>query len=604
MTRPRSLRSPLWIASVALLTALLVIGWIDYHATRREFVGLLRDQALSLRETLAASARANRAAARQAERELGQRLLDNARLLGEFDRRSALDQTTLETILRRNQLFRATVFDAAGRREIGGGPGGPGGAGPRGFGGGGPGGGPGHGSGAGPGQGFAGGATPGGGVGAGAGREVLERLMAGDPEAVGDLHAARSGESGAARLVAGVRRARGGAIVLVADASAVDELERPYSLDALLQDIVQRNDELAYVVLQAGDLRVVHGLAAAAVPDAPAEPGLDASIQERELIAEGRAVLELAGPLALEGIAGATLRLGMRLDGVRRAERQTLVRLAVSLSTVLVLMLVTLGLVALRRQYGELSVRHAAAEQALRRRDRLTAMGELASTVAHEVRNPLNAIAMTSKRLRREFLVPTAPAGGGGTTPDPELRELLDVLEGETQRINGIVQQFLQFARPPALVRRLVPLEPMVRAAADALRPLAAARGVALDLDAAGSHDAMVDPDQLRQAIDNLVGNAIDATPEGGRVTLTVRSGSREHVVEVRDSGHGIPAEHLAKIFDLYFTTKAQGTGVGLAVAHQIVTAHGGTIEVESEAGAGTRMTVRLPRDAGGHDRG
>jgi len=104
------------------------------------------------------------------------------------------------------------------------------------------------------------------------------------------------------------------------------------------------------------------------------------------VIVQGQPVLELLGPFALESGGDATLRLGMRLDGVRRAERRTLGRLAVSLSTVLVLMLVTLGFVALRRQYGELSVRHAAAEQALRRRDRLTAMGELASTVAHEVR--------------------------------------------------------------------------------------------------------------------------------------------------------------------------------------------------------------------------
>jgi signal transduction histidine kinase len=352
----------------------------------------------------------------------------------------------------------------------------------------------------------------------------------------------------------------------------------------------------------------VHGVESAALPDSPppgSAPGA-LSVEEREVIVEGQPVLELPGAFALESAGDATLLLGMRLDGVRRAERRTLMRLAVSLSIVLVLTLVTLGFAALRQRYGELSVRHAAAEQALRRRDRLTAMGELASTVAHEVRNPLNAIAMTSKRLRREFLSSDAerPGGSGEASPDPELKELLDVLEGETQRINGIVQQFLEFARPPALVRRLVTLEPMARAAADALRPLAAARGVALEFDASGSHDALVDPDQLRQVIDNLVRNAIDATPSGGRVGLSLRSGSREQVLEVSDTGHGISAEHLSKIFDLYFTTKAQGTGVGLAVAHQIVTAHGGTIEVESEPGAGTRMTVRLPRDGGGHDRG
>jgi signal transduction histidine kinase len=438
---------------------------------------------------------------------------------------------------------------------------------------------------------------------------VLDRLLAGESEVVGDLHPARGGSgTGAARMVAGVRRVGGGAIVLVADASAVEELQRPFSLDSLLRDIVERNDELAYVVLESGDLRLVHGIELAALPAAsPAGAGAGAAVAgERELLVEGRPILDLPGPFTLESAGDAMLRLGMRLDGVRRATRSTLVRTAVSLSIVFVLTLVTLGFVALRRQYGELSVRHAAAEQALRRRDRLTAMGELASTVAHEVRNPLNAIAMASKRLRREFLATGAvrPADGREAPPDPELGELLDVLEGETQRINGIVQQFLEFARPPALVRRPVTLEPMARAAAEALQPLAASRGVSLVFEAAGSHEALVDPDQLRQVIDNLVRNAIDATPAGGRVSVSLRSGAREQVLEVSDTGHGIPADHLPKIFDLYFTTKAQGTGVGLAVAHQIVTAHGGTIEVESEPGAGTRMTVRLPRDGGGHQRG
>lgn len=602
---PRLRRSPVWIAGLVMAAALVGVGWVDYQATRRELVGLLRDQARSLRETLAASARANRAAAREAERELGQRLLDNARLLGELDRRSALDQGTLEEITRRNQLFRATVFDASGRREFGGSGVGAGAGAPRGPGGGaGPGRGPGPRAGGG-----AGATTPGGGFGAGPGREVLERVLSGEPEAVGDLHPARGGVSDAARLVAGVRRDRGGAIVLVADASSVDKLQRPYSLDALLADIAERNDELAYVVLEADGLRLAHGIEAAEVPE-PAAPPVQSgerSVTEREIAIGGEPVLELAGPFALDGVEHATLRLGMRLDGVRRAERQTAIRLAASLTTVLVLTLVALGFVSLRRQYGRLSERHAAAEEALRRRDRLAAMGELASTVAHEVRNPLNAIAMTARRLRREFLATGTPAQSPaveiGAEPDPELVELIDVLERETQRINGIVQQFLEFARPPALMRRLVDLGHTTTSAVEALRPLAATRGVTLILEPAGAADAFVDPDQLRHVIDNLVRNAIEATPSDGRVHVAVRSGSREQTIEVRDTGPGIPPEHLSRIFDLYFTTKPHGTGIGLAVAHQIVTAHGGTIEVESDPGVGTRMTIRLPGDKGAPDR-
>ena len=109
-----------------------------------------------------------------------------------------------------------------------------------------------------------------------------------------------------------------------------------------------------------------------------------------------------------------------------------------------------------------------------------------------------------------------------------------------------------------------------------------------------------MDPAQLRQALDNLVRNAVDATPDGGRVVVAAQTRRSGHSIEVRDTGRGIEPDHLPKIFDLYFTTKPDGTGVGLAVTQQIVTAHGGAIEVDSEPGAGTTMTVRLPRGEAG----
>jgi signal transduction histidine kinase len=105
----------------------------------------------------------------------------------------------------------------------------------------------------------------------------------------------------------------------------------------------------------------------------------------------------------------------------------------------------------------------------------------------------------------------------------------------------------------------------------------------------------VIDPDQLKPAIDNLVRNAIDASPSGGTVLLEARREGRSTTIAVSDDGPGIPAGVLPRIFDLYFTTKAGGTGIGLPVAQQIVTAHGGTIEVDSEPGRGTRMIVRLP---------
>ncbi len=223
-------------------------------------------------------------------------------------------------------------------------------------------------------------------------------------------------------------------------------------------------------------------------------------------------------------------------------------------------------------------------------------MGELAATVAHEVRNPLNAIAMSAQRLRREVFDDLVPE-----RPDLiDSADLVGVIQQEARRIDDIVRQFLEFARPPRLAPRAVDLRDFLQSAGEAARALAASRGVALDVDAARAGEAEADPGQLRQVLDNLLRNAIEATPPGGRVLLTGTSSGRGHAIEVRDTGAGIPPDVLPRVFDLYFTTKPEGTGVGLAVSQQIVSAHGGTIEVESPAGQGTTMRVRLPRHVEG----
>jgi signal transduction histidine kinase len=198
---------------------------------------------------------------------------------------------------------------------------------------------------------------------------------------------------------------------------------------------------------------------------------------------------------------------------------------------------------------------------------------------------------MTAQRLRREFLG-AVPSGAGERA---ELEELLDVMSGEAQRIDRTVQQFLDYARPPRLAPEATDLGGMVRALVERTRPLAEARGVALETDVLSGAEARVDATQLGQALDNLVRNAIEATPQGGRVTVAARCERGGCLVEVRDTGGGIAPEDLPRIFDLYFTTKPDGTGVGLAVTQQIVTAHGGTIEVDSRPGRGTTMSVRLP---------
>ena len=556
---PRFSTPRILTAGVVAAIGLIIVGWFDYAATRAELLQLLREQALALRQTIAAAARSNETAAAQTGAQVTERLVDNARLLADLDRRHVLTQALLDEIVSRNRLFRAVVLAADGSREW-----------------------MSSGGGAGMGKGF-----PGPGL-----QPLLQRLMSGnESEIVSQVHGPRWG--GGERAVVGIRRASGGVIMLSSDTSDVETLLNQVSLESLVHGIVASTPQLAYVIFDRGDIHIAYGdvPAPAASSAAPQADG-GGPLAEQEVRVGDRAVLQFSGPVTYGEGPDATLRLGLRLDALRHAERRTLVGLVVSLGAALVLSLLALGTVWLSHSYSVLSEKHALAEAALRRRDRLSAMGELASTVAHEVRNPLNAIAMSAQRLRREFLdtSPETPAENR-----PELEQLLGVVAGETRRINDIVQQFLEFARPPKLAPRATDLAAEVKEIVEIVRPLALTRGVTLEAEVGSAGTAVFDPGQLRQAIDNLLRNAIEATPNGGKVTIIGRSTAKGHSIEVRDTGAGIAPDDLPRIFDLYFTTKAHGTGVGLAVTHQIVSAHGGTIEVSSEPGAGTRMTIRLP---------
>ncbi len=569
--------------TVLLAAALVTVGWLDYASTRQEFETLVRAQAASARDTVAAAARANRAAAAEALDQLAERLLDNARLLAEIDRRGGLTAQALEQIAAGNHLFRVTVVRPDGSREHFVAPDRPGHAGPGGGFGPGPGGGRGMGPGGGLGMGPGGGGP---GMGPGGGGAILERILGGEQEAVTDVHEGRRG--GVARVAGGVRRQNGGAIVLIADATEVADLQRQSSLDALLADIVASAEGVAYIVFEHGGVRKAQG-DVANEPDA--DGGSGSALRERRLDVSGRPVLELKGPIDVGGVSPANLRLGMRLDRLRSAERRTAVRLTITLAAAAALGVLAIGFAWIRRRFGALSVEHALAQEALRRRDRLSAMGELASTVAHEIRNPLNAIAMSAQRLRNECLDPTS---GGSADAAGDANELVDVIQHETHRLNAKVQQFLDFARPPALNRQPTPVGPWLETIVGAARPLAESRGVEI-VAAPGHATVLFDPEQMRQAVDNLLRNALDATPRGGRVTITAAAVARECSIEVRDTGSGIDPADLPKIFDLYFTTKRTGTGVGLAVTQQIVAAHGGTIEVDSAPGRGTTMRMRVP---------
>jgi signal transduction histidine kinase len=223
------------------------------------------------------------------------------------------------------------------------------------------------------------------------------------------------------------------------------------------------------------------------------------------------------------------------------------------------------------------------AQQKLLHQERLAALGELSAVVAHEVRNPLGVIFNSLGSLRR--LV----------QPDGDARTLLDIVGEEADRLNRIVGDLLDFARPAPPQLRAERLDRLVdEAVATALAQQPGSVKVVRQLDPA-LPPVLVDGRQVRQALLNVAANAVQAMPRGGRLTVRARLEGTVAVVDLEDSGAGIPADVLARIFEPFFTTKATGSGLGLAVVKRIVDAHGGEVLVRSEAGRGTCFTLRFP---------
>jgi two-component system sensor histidine kinase PilS (NtrC family) len=222
-------------------------------------------------------------------------------------------------------------------------------------------------------------------------------------------------------------------------------------------------------------------------------------------------------------------------------------------------------------------------EEAVRRSDRLAVVGGLAAGLAHEIRNPLASMCGSIEIL--------------GSSPhlDEQERRLMHVVLSEAERLEALVRDFLSFARPTSPRLESLDGAAAVAETVELFRPQAAARGIDLEVRTDGPLPVRADPRQLRQVLWNLLGNAADATPSGGRVRVHFGRHNQHALLEVADSGDGISREDLKSIFDPFFTTKERGTGLGLAIVHRIVEAHGGELSVRSEPGRGSSFRVALP---------
>jgi signal transduction histidine kinase len=220
--------------------------------------------------------------------------------------------------------------------------------------------------------------------------------------------------------------------------------------------------------------------------------------------------------------------------------------------------------------------------------ERLATIGQMAAQVAHEIRNPLSSIGLNVELLEDEV------AGA-------ESRQLLSAIQSELDRLTAITEEYLRFARLPTPRLQPEPVNDILGDLLGFMQGELAGHQVRLEtVYASGLPDVSADEHQLRQAFLNVVRNACQAMPQGGQLRVQTRlenvAGERPSVsVRISDQGTGISREHLPRLFEPFFSTKDGGTGLGLALTHEIVVQHGGTIAVESEPGQGTTFEIRLP---------
>jgi signal transduction histidine kinase len=401
-----------------------------------------------------------------------------------------------------------------------------------------------------------------------------------------------------------------GVIAVHADAEYLLNFRREIGVERLIEDLGRQSGVQAVALLDR-DLTVLASSNAAEVGRREDDSFLREASQagtvkgRRQRLADGREVYEVVKPFTLETRQAGLVRLDLGTEGLAGVARQA--QRGILFYSLGLLVVGIGGVVAIFWIQARHLAERRALEAAVAREQRLSAVGNLAAGVAHEIRNPLNAISIGLQRLRMEF----AP-------PEPEARteyaRFTEIMQAEVGRLNGIVDRFLTLARPSRLTLAEEPLASVLEELLTLLSSQASAQKIeiATELQLRGARVRM-NRQQLTHAFMNLVLNAIQAMPDGGTLTIRAavlpaeRAGAAAPQgagptpprpvarIAISDSGPGIAPEHLDRIFEPYFTTKEGGTGLGLALAHTIIQEHDGRIDVESRPGEGATFVVSLP---------
>jgi signal transduction histidine kinase len=396
--------------------------------------------------------------------------------------------------------------------------------------------------------------------------------------------------------VAIVRKAGDGILILIADESDILFFRHRIILQGLVEEWRDKG-EIKYISIQGENSEIWADTSLQKIGKQERQDFIEqlfSKLESEPRLAKQKSpgILEVAKVVILDRSNRAVLRVGLSTEKVEQiisADQRNIL-----LFSLLLLAFGGLGVTFIYRMENRHLAREKEMEEKIHQSEKLSSLANLAAGVAHEIRNPLNAIGMAIQRLQREFAPQASELQG-------EYNRFTDVLRGEVQRVNEIVEQFLFFARPASLDLQEMQVEDILRDILLLCRESAEQQKIILQEKIEPNLPLLkLDRPRMHQALWNVVHNALQAMPEGGRLTLTAELEAEKGVIiEVSDTGPGIPEENLRRIFEYYFTTKEKGMGLGIPLAHKIIQEHGGALRVQSEVGRGSTFRISLPLPKG-----
>ncbi len=381
----------------------------------------------------------------------------------------------------------------------------------------------------------------------------------------------------------------------------LERLLRQFAIQRAISDIGLR-EGILYVSVQDPSFDVIADTDATRIGRREEDPFLKSSLQAKRVLfrhyrsPKGEEIFEVVKSIPFKDKIMGLIRIGYTPEEIQPALSQIKKNVFLSVFFFLILGISAVGLIWVNQNRHLKKMKEM--EDRVRLAERISSLGHLAAGVAHEIRNPLNAIGMGLQRLKREFL----PLD---ETKREEYIAFAELILKEIRRVNNIIEQFLTLSRPFQLNLRESSLQDVLHHLVTLLQEEASSLEIRLQSEISPDLPLLaIDPEKLTQALINIMRNGMQAMGPGGVLRVEARSLKGGVSITISDSGSGIPPEEMEKIFNYYYTTKEKGVGLGLPIAHRIIEAHGGQLKIESRVGAGTKVTVTLPvvgKNAGSH---